>query len=347
MNPSIRRILGTAALSAVLSHFPLAAQSPQSGAPAQVTLGGLFVTRYLYQLTDTANHANAFDITRAYVTVIGRFPSGLLTRVTADLYDSPDSSRTYRLKFAYVAYTPGKSPLTFKVGLIHTAWLDWEESLWDYRMQGAMATDRAGYLIASDFGAGVDGTWHHDKANAQMAVVNGEGYAGGTGDQRKDVMARASVRVLESNDSSRVGGLRISAYAQYGKPTGGGERQRELVMVSYRSQRLTVAAEAAAALDTVTGPVVLHPRNGHVYSMFGVYKIPHSRAAVLARLDVTHPQTGNTADRQTRFIGGMSYQIHPNWRLLADWDYVGYQATPTPAQEATRSQALFQTMFTF
>jgi len=43
----------------------------------------------------------------------------------------------------------------------------------------------------------------------------------------------------------------------------------------------------------------------------------------------------------------VSYQLSPNWRLLGDWDYVSLQGTPTVAQDAVRSQALFQTQFTF
>ena len=38
--------------------------------------------------------------------------------------------------------------------------------------------------------------------NTQVTFVNGEGYGGGAGDQRKDIEARVSVRVLMTNDSA-------------------------------------------------------------------------------------------------------------------------------------------------
>jgi hypothetical protein len=117
-------------------------------------------------------------------------------------------------------------------------------------------------------------------------------------------------------------------------------------MVSYRSKQFTLAGEMALTHDTVTAPVKV-PTNGHLYSAYGVFKFPKSKAALLARVDIQNPQAGNGTDQQTRFIGGVSYQLHPNWRLLADWDFLDYQGTPTAAQEATRSQALFQTQFTF
>jgi len=72
-------------------------------------------------------------------------------------------------------------------------------------MQGSVALDRNGYLTSADFGAGVDGKWNNDQVNGQLTVVNGEGYGGGTGDFRKDVQLRVSVRVKPTDDPSRVG----------------------------------------------------------------------------------------------------------------------------------------------
>src|SRR5438094_638031 len=150
MTFSTRRALGVTVAAAAAGAVHLTAQAPQA---PQVTVGGVVYTQYVYQLKDSLNHINTFDITRAYVNVIGRFSGGVGTRVTGDIYRNPnDSSLSYRLKYAFATYTPQGSPLTFKVGQIHTPWLDWEEALWDYRVQGTMAMDRAGYLSAAEIG---------------------------------------------------------------------------------------------------------------------------------------------------------------------------------------------------
>src|SRR5438067_6294740 len=149
MTFSTRRALGVAVVATAAGVAQLTAQGSP---PPQVTVGGLVYTQFVYQLKDTLNHVNNFDITRAYVNVIGRFSGGLYTRVTADIYRNTaapsNGSLSYRLKYAYAAYTPEKSLLTYKVGLIHTSWLDWEEALWDYRMQGSMALER-GFMTAA------------------------------------------------------------------------------------------------------------------------------------------------------------------------------------------------------
>src|SRR5437867_5963821 len=323
----------------------LAAQAPP---PPQVTVGGVVYGQYLYQLKDSlgAGDQNQFSIQRAYINGVGKCSGGLQTRVTGDRQPSGSGNQMLRLKYAFAAWTPAGSDLTYKFGLLHTPWLDWEEALWDYRMQGTMALDRNGYATASDFGAGIDGKWQDDQVNAQLTVVNGEGYSGGTGDNRKDVMARVSVRLVKTDDNSRVGGLRLTGYAGVGKPTSGGTRNRFLGMLSYRSKQFTLAAEYAATKDSVTAPAVAES-DGSVISAFGVYKFTNSKAAVIARVDVVDPNTSVSGDRQTRVIGGISYQVTPNLRVLADVDNLSYETTPTGLQDATRSRGLFQMQFTF
>ena len=346
------------ALVLTVAATPLAAQAPPA---PQVTTGGLVYMQWVYQQKDTLTHVNNFDITRAYINVNAKFSGGVSGRVTPDIYRAAgDGSLRFRLKYAYATWNPKSNPLTLKMGVIHTPWLDWEEALWDYRMQGTMALDRNGFMSAADLGAGVDGKWGPDKVNMQLTVVNGENYNGtvggalaGTGDQGKDVSARVSVRVQDTNDSSRVGGLRVTAYSQYGKPTTGGERNRYVGLVSYRTKEILVAAEAAITQDRTVGgtfagatiaPVAL--TDGHLYSAYGFYRFEEHKVTLLARVDVFDPRAGVSSDRRTRFIGGLSYQINPNLRVLGDWDYLDYQTDPTPA-DLNRSQALLQAQLAF
>jgi len=342
--PAYARVPTLAAAIALTLQPTLQSQAPP--APPAVSVGGVAYVQYLYQLSDTANHASSFDVTRAYLNVTGRFSDGLATRVTGDIYRNADGSAAYRLKYAYAAYTPSAGALTFKLGLIHTAWLDWEEALWDYRMQGSMPLERnGGYVSSADFGAGVDGRWAGEGLNLQLAVVNGETYTRPEGDQRKDFQGRVSVRLARSDDGSRVGGVRLTAYGQLGRPTTGGTRNRFLGMLSYRSSQITLAAQAAIMRDATGTPGPTVP--GRLLAAYGTYRVPRSRAAVLARVDVVDPNTHVAANGFTRVIAGASYQLTPNLRLLADLDHLVYQGALTAGQYATRSQALIQAQFTF
>src|SRR6059036_3687938 len=117
MTFSTRRALGVAVVATAAGVAQLTAQGSP---PPQVTVGGVVYTQYVYQLKDTVNHVNTFDITRAYVNVLGKFSGGVGTRVTADIYRNADGSLGYRLKYAFATYTPQSSPLTYKIGMIHT-----------------------------------------------------------------------------------------------------------------------------------------------------------------------------------------------------------------------------------
>lgn len=311
-----------------------------------LTASGVVYSQFEYQLADEANDASAFDVKRAYLDFRGSFDGGIATRVTADLYRDDNGSLNYRLKYGYFAWTPEDSPLTFKFGQIHTPWLDWEEGLWDYRMQGTMPLERGGYITSSDLGAGVDGAWGEQAFNMQFVVMNGEGYHGAEGDKHKDVAARGSVRVLETDDTGSRGGLRLTGMAHFGERTGGGTRNRYVGMVSYRSSTLTVAAEAARTVDAQAAaePDV----KGNVFSVYGVAKVPDTDLAFVGRVDVTDPNVDQADDRQTRFIGGLSYQLSEQVRLLLDLDHVSYQGeAPSESAAAKRSTLLFQTQFTF
>jgi hypothetical protein len=361
-----RFVSGITLLAAALMLAPRAAH-------AQVSVGGVVYAQYQYQMASDSlaadsniQHVNNFDITRAYINVVGRFAGGIYTRITADIFTNAGigGSRGYRLKYAYVAWTPEGSALTYKIGQIHTPLLDWEEALWDFRMQGQMPMERGGYVSSSDFGFGVDGKFAADQFNFNAGIYNGETYNGALADQHKDLMARASYRVLATNDGSRVGGLRLTAYAQYGAPTSGGERQRYMGMVSYRTMDLTLAAEFAATKDSTTGgagttggvgnAAAVAERSGQVISAFGVFHFPQTRVSLIGRVDLIDPNTASASagDKTTRVIGGVAYQLTPNLRLLADVDALSFESgfVPTAGNYATyinRTTAYIQAMFTF
>ncbi|MEO8032415.1 MAG: hypothetical protein ABI765_16325, partial [Gemmatimonadota bacterium] len=104
--------------------------------------------------------------------------------------------------------------------------------------------------------------------------------------------------------------------------------------------------------DSVGAANAAKRKTGQVLSAYGVLNIPNSKVALIARVDNTDPNTLNDAttstDKVTRFIGGVSYQLSTNLRLLADIDAASIQGGKyTNAQNATRTTAYFQTQISF
>jgi hypothetical protein len=344
------------------------AQVPQT---PTVTVGGLGYFQYAYSFQEDSaqktvgsgdfGHQNNFDVTRAYINVIARLPFGVGARITPDIITTRNNTVTgliLRMKYAYVSWTPksGASPVTFKFGEIQTPWLDWEEALWDYRMQGQMAMERAGYLSSSDLGISIDGNIHYDKFNWTAGFYDGENYSGIPGDSRKDLMARASFKIFNTDQPGRVGGFRITGYGQYGKPNTGGERYRAIGELSYSNKIFLLAAQYGWAKDSVTGDSVgaansRAQTDGRVLSFYGVLRIPHhTQWQFILRYDITDPNTKSTSTNDTvdRFIGGVAYQLSPNLRLLAGVDLAATPGRIYPNSfNAGRDLGLFQAQVAF
>jgi len=166
---------------AMLGGFavPAAAQTPAAQAP-QVTVSGVSYLQYVYQLKDTANHQNNFDVTgltstsRTVLgwrqhTYHGGHPARRCRRQLTALSAQVRVRRVYAPgQLAHLQARPDPHALhrlgRGTVGLPHA---------------GQMAMERGAYLSSSDFGLGVDGNWNADKVNMQVGIYNGESYSGG------------------------------------------------------------------------------------------------------------------------------------------------------------------------
>ena len=341
-----RGLLLAAITAATMTGGELAAQA---AAPApQVSVSGVGYAQWNYNVSGT-QHLNAFDVTRSYLNFNAKFAGGVAVRVTPDIYrqaSPPDNALAYRLKYAYVSYAPGAANVTWKFGMIQTPWLSREEDLWDYRMQGSMALERYTGMSSADLGLSADAKLAGGRIDLNAGIYNGEGYKKAEQDQRKDLMVRASYRISTSNDNSAFGGLRVSGYAQIGRPTGGGERHRYLGMVSYKTTQYTLAAEYAVTKDSSTAAATPEV-SGSLISLLGVYHISHSKLALIGRVDLADPNTDVSNNKSTGIIAGASYQLSPNLRVLGDVDLLSHEAGDPSVAIDGRNKALLTAQFTF
>lgn len=342
----MRRLLLRTSLAGTVVTTMAGPLAGQASAQSAVSIGAVGYAQYRYLLSGDGLNGNNFDVTRAYLTAAGKLTHGVGVRITTDVYGNSDGQKGVRLKYAYVTWRPERSAVGFRFGLTETPWIGWEEALWDFRMQGPVATDRNGYLTSSDYGVAVDGSWDGESVNFQAGLYNGEGYNQPPGDGHKDVSARLSVRLLASDDPGRVGGLRANGYAQLGTPSGGGRRNRYIGMVSYKSKLLTLAGELALTRDRDSLTTVT--TRGRVASTFAVVRIPNTPVALIGRVDLVDPDVNLHGDRRTEFIAGLSCRVSPNLRMLIDLDNLSYQGGfPSAEAKARHSQGLYQLEFTF
>ena len=316
-----------------------------------VRVSGLFIGFWAIDLGPGAGGNNRFDISRAYLTLSGRMSDRVSGRITTDAIRENGEELEVRLKYAFATYQPGLAGVAIRFGLTQTPFVEFEEALWEHRMQGSTPADRLRYLSSSDLGLAVDGVWGSgERLQVTAGVYNGEGWSRGDSDAGKDLMARATVRLAASDDPGPLGGLRLTGYGQVGSPTGGGVRRRGLGMLSWRGRRVTVATQVLLAHDRAdAGPDQMGvPVDGLLAAGFIVVKVPSSPAVLIGRLERFDPNRAVAGDWQTRVTGGVGVRVAPELRVLGSLEHLRYQGgAPTPALDAARTRALAHVALTF
>jgi hypothetical protein len=323
--------------------------------PAQevrtVRMSGLFLGSWSMDLGPEAASNNRFEVNRAYLTFSGALSERVSGRITTDAIREDGEELEVRLKYAFATYQIPRSALAVRFGLTQTPFVEFEEGIWEHRMQGSIPADRLRFLSSSDLGVAVDGSWGEGgQTQVSAGVYNGEGWAVGEGDSGKDLMARVTVRLASTADTGPLGGLRLTGYGQVGSPVGGGVRRRALGMLSWRAPRVTLATQFLATRDRsdggleVPGPV----RDGTLFNSFAVVKPGGTDLVLIGRLELFDPDRQVAGDNQTRWTGGVGFRLAPELRVLAAVEHLRYEAgAPTPALDASRVRALMHVALTF
>ncbi len=294
--------------------------------------------------SDTLTTAQ-FNITRAYLIGAATLRPGLTGRVTLDVTRENGGSLTYRLKHAYFQWEPA-APVDLRFGMIPTAWVEWQDALWGYRMQGAQLIDRAGFITSADLGASAGFNTADQRVEGVIDVVNGEGFGYAPDGRYLDAEARASVRLLAApGDSGRTGGLRLAAFAHVGRFANGLARQRYTYQISYK-QRGRVALGASYGF-VVNDDADVDNADVRLWSGFGAVNLGATPLALVGRLDRLETVDHALGDVFTRGFAGLACRLGPGVRVLGDVERTAYLADHSVAPGAPRTRLLFQTELVF
>lgn len=336
-------------LVAVLLLTPALLKAQGPAVRPEMRLTALLIPVWSADLGPGAEGNNRFEISRAYLTLAGRISERVTARLTTDAIREGDAELEIRLKYAFIGYTIPGSRVVARFGLTQTPVVEFEEALWEHRMQGSVPADRLRFLSSADAGLALDGAWGAgDQVQATVGVYNGEGWNRANTDAGKDLMARVTVRLAGSDEAGALGGLRLTGYGHFGSPAGGGRRQRALGMLSWRAQRFTVAGQLLATRDRSDadgspGPVV----DGRLVTAFAVVKVPETTVALIGRVERFDPDRGTAGNWQTRWTGGIGWRMSPELRILVSLEHQTYEGgAPTPALDAARVRALVHAALT-
>jgi len=200
-----------------------------------ISISGQWFLKYQYGEKDEIDF-NEFGITRGYITIkktLSEHFSGRITPdITVDKQGDGQGDVKMRLKYCYLQYKIkdlsilSKSFIEF--GIIHRPWMDFEQKINRYRVQGKMFFDRYDIVNSADFGIAfftlLGGEVNNDyKKNVNNAypgkygsicvgVYNGGGYHAIEKNTNKTIEGRLSIRPFPAF----LTGLQLHYHGIYG-----------------------------------------------------------------------------------------------------------------------------------
>ncbi len=299
----------------------------------KVKLGTLFYGEYLYDFNKQVLNAdgskgarNLFQLNRGYINLRAELTPEIKVRVTPDI--SRDSTGDYklRLKFGYVDFhdfLAAYPSLEAKLGQFETAWLDYEEGLWQYRMQGTMLIEREGFINSADLGASFKGKLPQGFGDWQTDVINGEGYHKDETNKYKSVQARLTLTPLQFSPYTK--GLNLTGWCELGRENLQRNMDRIIAFAGYKYEDdlfLGFEYDWTHGKDKfASASRGINNTKGAGYSAMAWYRMPFlAPLRVMGRYDHFNHNEDALASASTvnRYIYGASYDLGKSVTFLLD-----------------------------
>lgn len=295
---------------------PASTQTPApTPAPAHPTVrvGILSYIQYDAELRNRDGY-NAFDLTRGYINVTGDLTNRISYRITPDVKRIADGSLAgslvLRVKYAFVQLNGPVGGSWMRFGDHQTPWIDFEERIQRYRVQGMMFSEREGIVPGSgDFGIGYLTPLPSNYGDLQVGVYNGEGFSKGEATKHKSFQGRLSVRPFPAGGVAQ--GLRVHGFYDLGWYDRNQPRRHGIVMGSYEKPRIVATAQWLAATERPLAAMAQDAERWG-YSTFLEIRQGMTGWAGLARVERFDPDRARPDDHHRRVIAGAAYWMQPS-----------------------------------
>ncbi|UCG86070.1 MAG: hypothetical protein JSW71_19535 [Gemmatimonadota bacterium] len=286
-----------------------------------------------------------FGVDRGYIVIVHRLTDRLSGRITPDVSvdreGDGEGDLKVRLKYAFVDYAFDDIWILtqphVEFGLVHRSWLDFEEHVNYYRVQGTMFIERNHIFNSADYGftlfsmlGGQMDEEYRERVNSRypgrygsmaIGVYNGGGYHAIEKNTNKSLEARLTLRPLPDV----LPGLQFSYQGVYGKGNDEGKPDWtvNLIFASWESPHLVLTGQYYWGRGNMRGTAVdddgnALPQNGG--SLFAEVRSRRNGLSLTGRLDLFDDTPDISDDEKTRFIVGLAYYVAGNSKLLLDYD---------------------------
>jgi hypothetical protein len=309
-----------------------------------VSISGQWFIAYITENENDKSY-DEFILKRGYLTFKKPLGSNFSMRITQDIAvdreGDGEGDVEIRLKYGYLKYKQ-KSLLFFndafvEFGVAHRPWLDFEQKINKYRVQGKMFLERYKILRSADYGVTIGALIggkmdkeYQKKVNKNypgkygslsFGVYNGGGYEAIENNKNKLFAGRFTLRPIPEI----VPGLQISYGTNYGKGNTSESPDfiSNTVMGSFECEGLVFTGTYYRGTGDVNGEAidsngVSLDQNG--YSIFAEKQFLWKDFYLFARHDNFDSETNDDDWLYKRYIAGISYYFVKGSKILMDID---------------------------
>ncbi|MCB2204061.1 hypothetical protein KQI65_04875 [bacterium] len=344
--------------------------------PSEVSVSGQFFIAF-----ETGSRGNTpfsdFVINRGYINVSKELLPGFYGRITPDITVDRDGDEegnlALRLKYCFIkADLPDFTVFTkpaIEFGLIARPWLNFEQKINHYRVQGYMFIESIGIINSADFGTKastllggeiddeykkhVSSKYPGRYGSIAVGVFNGGGYHAIERNTNKTIEGRLTLRPLPDF----LPGLQISYSGAFGKGNIAEDLDwnMHLGFVSYEHEFFVLTATLFNGSGNSSGNDVTgdgYPMDLNGTSFFAEFKLPSTPISVIGRYDEAEEEFPETSGfyglgidnlmSNDRIIAGLAYRISRRNKLLLD-----YERTTNYRGNVTFEAVTFNVEYTF
>ena len=312
-----------------------------------IRLSGLWYIAFQAEEEPESAH-NEFQLKRGYVTVQKEFNKHLSVRVTQDIAvdheGDGEGDIEIRLEYGFLQYRLNDFSIftapSFEFGLVHRPWLDFEEKINSYRLQGTMFLERNDIIKSADFGftfttlIGGEMSKKHDidspgrYGSISFGIYNGGGYEDLERNNNKLIEGRLSLRPFPD----KIPGLQLSYLGAYGK--GNTNVSPDLSynagMLSWEQRAIAFSALYYTGTGNRSGNAINDSgesisQNG--YSVFAEIAVAKTPLKAIGRFDNFDTELSQSWHKRS-YIFGVAYYFMPKSLILVDYDHTETNGNP-------------------
>ncbi|MFA7629619.1 MAG: hypothetical protein WCY99_03075, partial [Candidatus Neomarinimicrobiota bacterium] len=321
-----------------------------------VHIGGQWFLAYRGNIPSSGD--NAFGLKRGYLTFKKNFNESFSVRYTQDITidREGEDAGNVEIRFKYCYLKAGLPDFLFfkqpyvELGLVHQPWIEYEQKINTYRVQGPMFLDKFGVTSSADFGINlvsligpeldeeakkkVDSEMPGRYGSISLGIYNGGGYSALEMNNNKTLEGRLTLRPLPGF----MPGLQFS----YGFATGRGNDtlnskfNYNVFMISHETAKTTFTAQHYSGTGFHGGGA---EGINYGFSFFGELCVPFTPFTLFGRFDSFRDNVCNLYSSLTfngdeihtkTYIAGLAWVFYKKNRLILDLEKRREAVIPSP-----------------